>query len=136
VEKNNLSAKPPILACRHDGALSLTWETGPVDGDTDAALRGPQAERNGGPSAAAEAFIRDALADGPVLSEDLKRGAVAAGISERTYERANTIIVAARQYEAQHGRLPDQLDELVPAFIASIPSTNYTLIPPINKLCT
>jgi hypothetical protein len=46
--------------------------------------------------------------------------------------RANTIIVAARQYEAQHGRLPDQLDELVPAFIASIPSTNYTLIPPIN----
>jgi hypothetical protein len=46
--------------------------------------------------------------------------------------RANTIIVAARQYEAQHGRLPDQLDELVPAFIASIPSTNYTLIPPMN----
>jgi hypothetical protein len=41
--------------------------------------------------------------------------------------RANTIIVAARQYEAQHGRLPDRLDELVPAFIASIPSTNYTL---------
>jgi len=47
--------------------------------------------------------------------------------------RANTIIVAARQYEAQHGRLPDRLDELVPAFIASIPSTNYTLIPPMNK---
>ena len=46
--------------------------------------------------------------------------------------RANTIIVAARQYEAQHGRLPDRLDELVPAFIASIPSTNYTLIPPMN----
>jgi len=47
--------------------------------------------------------------------------------------RANTIIVAARQYEAQHGRLPDRLDELVPAFIASIPFTNYTLIPPMNK---
>jgi len=46
--------------------------------------------------------------------------------------RANTIIVAARQFEAQHGRLPDQLDELVPAFITSIPSTNYTLIPPLN----
>ena len=42
-------------------------------------------------------------------------------------QRADVVIAACRQYEAQHGRLPDRLDELVPAYLPAVPSAKYTL---------
>jgi len=41
--------------------------------------------------------------------------------------RAAVIIAACRAYEAKHGQLPESLDDLVPAFLSSVPRARYTL---------
>lgn len=46
--------------------------------------------------------------------------------------RAEALIAACRQYQTRHGRLPERLDDLVPAFIASVPLAKYTLNYPLN----
>jgi hypothetical protein len=42
--------------------------------------------------------------------------------------RAVPVIAACRQYQAEHGRYPKQLTELVPALLPSIPDAKYTLV--------
>jgi hypothetical protein len=40
--------------------------------------------------------------------------------------RAARVIGACRSYEAKHGRLPEQLRDLVPEFLPSVPRAKYT----------
>jgi hypothetical protein len=40
---------------------------------------------------------------------------------------AAQVIAACRAYEAQHGMLPDRLDQLVPEFLPAVPRAKYTL---------
>ena len=43
----------------------------------------------------------------------------------RVAERGDTIVAALRRFETDHGRPPQQLHELVPAYLAAIPGTGY-----------
>jgi archaellum biogenesis ATPase FlaH len=70
-------------------AAMLAWETDPVTITADEALAAPEREKRGdGELARAEEFLRSALADGPVASEELREDARQNGISERTQRRA------------------------------------------------
>jgi hypothetical protein len=83
--KHNLSAKQPTLAysITDDGLL---WH-GEIDLDgEEVAGNADGGELNAGEEAVA--FLRDVLADGPVLAKELLRDAADAGIAERTLKRA------------------------------------------------
>jgi hypothetical protein len=43
-------------------------------------------------------------------------------------ERAESLIVAVEQFYAKHGRYPERLEEVVPAFISAIPRAKYVVI--------
>lgn len=47
--------------------------------------------------------------------------------------RADLLIVACRQYEARHGRLPDRLEDLVPEFIPGVPRAKYVTNPVVAQ---
>jgi hypothetical protein len=47
--------------------------------------------------------------------------------------RAERIVVALDAYKGDHGRYPKRLDELVPAYLPSIPRAKYTLMPGFNR---
>ena len=85
--KSNLSAPPAALAYTlADGRL--TWEAGPVpDVDVNALLAGPPLDRQ--ERREADGWLREMLADGPVLSRDIQRAGDAAGFSWRTLWRAS-----------------------------------------------
>jgi len=51
-----------------------------------------------------------------------------AGLEEFT-GRSQTLIEAIKSYEAQHGRPPDSLEDLVPQFIAEVPTTGMSAYP-------
>ena len=84
--KSNLSAPPAALAY----ALAegrLVWEPDPVsDVDVDALLAGPGLDRQ--EHREADAWLREALAEGPMLSRDVEPAAEQAGIARRTLFRA------------------------------------------------
>jgi hypothetical protein len=48
---------------------------------------------------------------------------------DRAIERGRPIIVAIKQYEADHGRAPRSLANLIPKYIASLPSTGIRISP-------
>jgi hypothetical protein len=85
--KMNLGPKPPTLAFRI-GVDGLTWDIGPVDVDAETALGGWEAKAERNERQRAGAFLRDALADGSAMVEDISKQAKAAGISEATLRRA------------------------------------------------
>jgi hypothetical protein len=39
---------------------------------------------------------------------------------------ADRVIAACRSYESAHGRLPDRLQDLVPAFLPAVPRAKHT----------
>lgn len=83
--KSNLSAPPAALAYTlADGRL--TWETEPISGIDVEALLSPALDRQ--EHREADAWLREALTDGPMLSRDIKRDAEQAGIARRTLFRA------------------------------------------------
>ncbi|WP_164020806.1 hypothetical protein [Pyxidicoccus trucidator] len=45
--------------------------------------------------------------------------------SERARKNADVLIAACRAFQAQHGRLPSALQELVPAFLPELPRAKY-----------
>lgn len=42
-------------------------------------------------------------------------------------ERANVVVAAVKAYHQQHGAYPKRLDDLVPAFLSSVPRAKYVL---------
>ena len=50
----------------------------------------------------------------------------------RIARRLDPLIDAIREYDAYHGRPPESLDELVPAFLASVPGTGRSEYPEIE----
>jgi len=47
--------------------------------------------------------------------------------NEMAHRRANDVIVAVKAYHQQHGVYPKRLDDLVPAFLPSVPRAKYVL---------
>jgi len=45
--------------------------------------------------------------------------------SERARTNAERIIAACRAFQARHGRLPDELEELVPDFLPELPPAKF-----------
>jgi hypothetical protein len=100
--KGNLGQAPPILAYRlvgpPQGLARVVWDAHPVVGVTmEQAFR-----RVGDHTAAGEAdeWLRDQLAEGPVLVKTLQKEARAAGISWPTVERAKARL-RARAYKEE-----------------------------------
>jgi hypothetical protein len=92
--KENLCAMPPALGYRvvpaDTGAPRIEW-TGPVGLTADEALRPPRAEAAETPPVGvipAVEWLMEFLRAGPRPAVDVYEAAVAAGISERTLERA------------------------------------------------
>ena len=88
--KSNLCAPPAALAyALADGRLA--WDSAPVpDVDVDALLSGPAPDRQ--ERREAESWLREALADGPVLARDIQRHSSQAGIASRTLWRAKKVL--------------------------------------------
>ncbi len=90
--KMNVAALPPGLAFHltadAGSAARLEWDAAPVNVDAETALAGPAGAEERSERAEAKDFLADLLADGPVLAEEVKRKAKAAGIAERTLRRA------------------------------------------------
>jgi hypothetical protein len=53
--------------------------------------------------------------------------AVQLGIAETNAQR---VVAACEAYQADHGRFPEKLDELVPRYLNSVPLAKYCLGPP------
>jgi len=85
--KTNLGPKPPTLAFRID-ADGLRWEAGTVGVDAETALGGWEAKAERNERQEAASFLREALANGSVPVDEVKKQAKAAGISEATLRRA------------------------------------------------
>ena len=92
--KNNLYAEVPALRFRftEDGAISWEEDTVAV---TASSLLTPTVETKA--LAAAKAFLREQLADGPAESAQIEAAADDAGISARTLDRARKALVDAYQ---------------------------------------
>jgi putative DNA primase/helicase len=84
--KNNLAARPAALAYSlTDGRL--VWEPDPLlDVDIDALLAGPGLDRQ--ERREADAWLRALLADGPMLSKQIKQEGEQAGFAWRTLWRS------------------------------------------------
>lgn len=55
------------------------------------------------------------------------------GNNQIARQRADMLIEACRRFEAEHHRLPAQLEELVPEFAPEVPVAKYTLSPTVNR---
>ena len=99
--KMNGAPEPPGLAFTIAGEpATIHWDREPVEQSATDALRAEQAARRPGPEAdaqrKAEAFLRRALANGPLPSKDLDEQRRAEGISERTLKRARKAVGVER----------------------------------------
>lgn len=119
----NLARCPGGLAYTiedRDGLPVLAWESGPVEMDADEALAvDDQKQRSRPKLGEAIEFVRDALAAGPMKSNELTLKAIEAEISDATLERAKKTleVVSEKQRGERHA-----------AWIVSLPSTPpYTL---------
>lgn len=106
--KNNLGPDQTGLAYRiadGEGTASLRWERDPVTSRLDDILaRSSQPEAGGEARREAGNFIREALKDGPIPSNQLRDGVLSAGFSEATYRRARkelgVIAIPGREWGA------------------------------------
>jgi hypothetical protein len=93
--KSNVCAPAATLAYRivsEDGRGRLTWEPVAVDGvDVDAVLAPKRLEDAEGRHDA-QAFLQDALDDGPVPQKDIEKAAKAEHIAVRTLYRAKRVL--------------------------------------------
>jgi len=103
--KNNLATPPPALGYRiaqADGQPVIVWQ-GPVETTADDLVLGP-ARVHGEALPAAVAFLARQLHDGPRPCEELRRNARAAGIADRTLDRAKAQLEVVSQQEYADGR--------------------------------
>jgi hypothetical protein len=103
--KNNLAARPPSLGYRigdANGQPVIDWQ-GPVETTADDLVLGPaRVHREALP--AAVAFLAQQLHDGPRPSQELRSTARAAGIADRTLDRAKAQLGVVAQEEHVDGR--------------------------------
>ncbi|MEW6357950.1 MAG: AAA family ATPase [Planctomycetota bacterium] len=97
--KNNLAKDGTGLAYSlqespdHPGVAVVAWEPEPVTVTAEEALRNEsEGERGDSPIEDAEAWLREALSDGPLPSKDVLRIARENGHSERTLRRAKKAV--------------------------------------------
>ena len=103
--KNNLAAPPPSLGYRiaqTNGQPVIVWQ-GPVETTADDLVLGPT-RVHGKALPAAVAFLAQQLHDGPRPSEELRSSARAAGIADRTLDRAKAQLGVVAQQEHVDGR--------------------------------
>jgi hypothetical protein len=97
-DKNNLGVKPPGRGYRIQAreiardirAPRILWDDAPVDVSADQALY-DEAQASKGAASAIEAaidFLKEQLADGPVLASTVEAAAKGRGVSDRTLRRA------------------------------------------------
>lgn len=121
VSKSNLGPVPPSLAYRLvpvGETSTISWE-GDADCSAGEMLAAQREDSEGGESRSEiEAFLREALADGPVAIRKLQREAEQAGIQYRTLNRALHRIGAKRTKAGMAGgwywSLPAEDDTNVP----------------------
>ncbi len=113
VGKNNLAPKADSLGFRlvtaRNGTSAVEW-LGVVDHDATAILSAPSSEESRSARSEAEQFLMEVLTAGPRTVSDIKREAMAAGISSRTLDRAKAALgVTAHKRSFSQGwewRLP------------------------------
>lgn len=71
-----------------NGIAKITWESGPVAVDVNAAMGGFETPEGNSERCEAEQWLREYLADGPVAAGEVIRTAAGAGISKATLWRA------------------------------------------------
>ena len=110
--KNNLSAPPAVLAFSiPDGRLK--WEPNAVTGvDVQDLLRGPVSDCE--ERRESDEWLRDLLADGPVLVKVVEREARAAGMSKSTIDRAKARLRVRSIHHGQMGPWSWALPETAP----------------------
>jgi len=90
--KSNIGrSELPVLGCRiedREGVPVLAWDTAPVEGVTPEALLAGERRECESELEAAKDWLRQVLADGPMLVREIKAQAEAAGFSWRTVRRA------------------------------------------------
>jgi putative DNA primase/helicase len=86
-------------------ASSVVWDSEPVTVTADQALQAADAEGGADRTERAEAeqFLRDTLAAGPVAAADVKREAIAAGLSWATVRRAQNRLGIRPSRHAESG---------------------------------
>lgn len=107
VSKSNLGPVPPSLAYRlvqSVDASRIDWE-GVAEGCSASDLLAAQRDdgEGSGLREEAEAFLRELLAKGPVPAKDVDRDRRAAGISERTLDRAKARLGVRARHEGRPG---------------------------------
>jgi hypothetical protein len=104
--KNNLGEPPSTLGFRitqtRNGEPAVEW-TGPVEISADELIPLP-ARLDGTAVRRAADFLRQALQSGPRPSDEVRREAYAAGISERTLRRAKNDVSISSEHRAIAGR--------------------------------
>jgi hypothetical protein len=86
--KCNLAAMPDPIEYRIDNEGRFWWGAASSDLTADHLLRSVRPERYGGARGAAESFLRDVLANGPMPAADLEASAEDRGIAPATLKRA------------------------------------------------
>jgi hypothetical protein len=100
--KNNLAPEAAALAFEIDAGRFLWKGESSVTAAQLLAPEGFAEERSA--RGEAEAFLREALADGPRLAEDVQREARAMGISERTLKRGREALAVVAYRVGEPGR--------------------------------
>jgi hypothetical protein len=108
VVKSNLARQPAALEWSRAQDGPVVWH-GPTTLDVEELLGGIPGALRPDPRDAAEAFVREFLQDGPVLSRDLIDAAEEAGITQRTLERVKKMVgvVAKKLGSGWYTMLPD-----------------------------
>ncbi len=108
--KLNLAVKPPTLAftltaAAPDAPPALVWDPTPVAGvDVDRLLSSPVSGDDHEERRDAEDFLRELLADRPVLAVDVVKAARQNSIAERTLRRAKSKLGVKSTHEGQPGK--------------------------------
>jgi hypothetical protein len=105
--KNNLAPPQPSLAFEvaqgAEGVTGLNW-VGPVALTADSLLARPRPGRPAQPRDAARAFLKEALAGGPLTSDELWERVEAEGLSVTTVQRAKKEVGIRNEWVMTDGR--------------------------------
>lgn len=105
--KSNLAAPAPSLvfglSSTEGGAVRVDWK-GESSLDAAALLSAPTDHEERSALSEAQEFLREVLADGPVLAKDAQEEARGAGIAERTMKRARSSLGVVAERKGEPGQ--------------------------------
>jgi len=105
--KSNLAAPAPSLvfglASTDNGSVRVDWK-GESSLDAAALLSAPTDHEERSALSEAQEFLKEILADGPVLAKDAQEEARGAGIAERTLKRARSALGVVAKREGEPGQ--------------------------------